>query len=109
MIKITIFEKNNLIIGYQIKGHSGYAEEGHDIVCAGVSVASQMALVGLKEVLKLDVESNQNDGFLVVRLKKEDFENNSAQALLETMRKTLEDISKNYSKFVKLEVKKDVY
>lgn len=109
MIKITIFKKDNFIAGYQIKGHSGYAQEGHDIVCSGVSVASQMTLLGLKEILNLDVESNMDDGFLVVRLDSKDFQNQSAQVLLLSMEKTLEDIAKNYSKFVKMEVRKDVY
>ena len=108
MTKITIFKKENLILGYQIKGHSGYAEEGSDIVCSAVSTASQMTLLGLSEVLKLKIESNIQDGFLNVRLLGE-FENEKAQTLLTTMEKTLEDIAQNYARFVKLEVKKDVY
>ncbi len=109
MIKITIFKKDNFIVGYQVKGHSGYAQEGQDIVCSGVSVASQMTLLGLKEILNLKVESNMEDGFLVVWLDSKDFQNQSAQVLLLSMEKTLEDIAKNYSKFVKMEVRKDVY
>ena len=109
MTKITIFEKNDLIVGFQVKGHSGYAVEGQDIVCAGVSVASQMTLVGLQEVLKKDIETNTNDGFLAVRLKENDAKDKSVQVLFESLVKTLEDIAKNYSKFVKMEVKKDVY
>ncbi len=109
MIKITIFEKNDLIVGFQVKGHSGYAVEGQDIVCAGVSVASQMTLVGLQEVLGKNVETNTNDGFLVVRLNVEDVKDKSVQVLFESLIKTLEDITKNYSKYVKMEVKKDVY
>lgn len=109
MIKITIFKKDDLIAGFQVKGHSGYAQEGQDIVCSGVSVATQMALLGLKEILKFDFESNIDDGFLVVRLDKKDYQNASAQVLLQSMEKTLEDIAKNYSKFVKMEVRRDVY
>ncbi len=56
MTRITIFKKNGKICEYQIKGHSGFAEEGSDIVCAGISTAGQMALIALNEVLKLDVE-----------------------------------------------------
>lgn len=109
MTKITIFRKNGLICGYQVKGHSGYAEEGSDIVCSGISTATQMTLVGLKEVLKLNLTTNIQDGFMQVEILNEEYTNKSAQAMLISMEKTLEDIAKNYARYVKLEVKKDVY
>lgn len=109
MTKITIFKKNDIIWSYQVKGHSGFAEEGKDIVCSAVSTATQMTLVGLKDVLKLNVESIIEDGFLQVRLLDGDENNKDAQVLLNTMFLTLKDISKNYAKNVKMEVRKDVY
>lgn len=109
MTKITIFKKDDIIWSYQVKGHSGFAEEGKDIVCSAVSTATQMTLVGLREVLKLKVESIIKDGFLQVRLLDGDENNKDAQILLNTMFLTLQDIAKNYAKNVKMEVRKDVY
>ena len=109
MTKITIFKKDDIIWSYQVKGHSGFAEEGKDIVCSAVSTATQMTLVGLKEVLKLKVESIIEDGFLQVRLLDGDENNKDAQILLNTMFLTLQDIAKNYAKNVKMEVREDVY
>ena len=109
MTKITIFKTDDIIWSYQVKGHSGFAEEGKDIVCSAVSTATQMTLVGLKEVLKLKVESIIEDGFLQVRLLDGDENNKDAQILLNTMFLTLQDIAKNYAKNVKMEVRKDVY
>lgn len=109
MTKITIFKKDDIIWSYQVKGHSGFAEEGKDIVCSAVSTATQMTLVGLKEVLKLKVESIIEDGFLQVRLLDGDENNKDAQILLNTMFLTLQDIAKSYAKNVKMEVRKDVY
>lgn len=109
MTKITIFKKDDIIWSYQVKGHSGFAEEGRDIVCSAVSTATQMTLVGLKEVLKLKVESIIEDGFLQVRLLDGDENNKDAQILLNTMFLTLQDIAKSYAKNVKMEVRKDVY
>ncbi len=106
MTKITIFKKNNLICEYQIKGHSGYAESGSDIVCSGISTASQMAVIGLKEVLGLDVQVDINEAYLHVCVG--DFENENAQTILSAMEKTLFDISKNYPKNVKMEVRTNV-
>lgn len=106
MTKITIFKKNGKICEYQIKGHSGYAEAGSDIVCAGVSTAGQMALIGLQEVLGLDVEVDVKDAYLHVTVR--DFQDEKAQAILNAMHKTLEDIAKNCHKNVRMEVREDV-
>lgn len=105
MTKITILKKDGMIFAYQIKGHSGFAQEGKDIVCSAISTATQMTLLGLKEVLNLKVETDENDGFLKVELDDNDMKNSKAQVLLVTMEKTLCDISKNYAKFAKMEVR----
>ena len=108
MTKIVFRKKKNFLWAFQIKGHSGFAEAGADIVCSGISVASQMALVTLKEVLKLEVESDIQDGYMQVKLLNKD-EYEIAQPILIALEKTLEDISKNYKKNVKMEVLEDVY
>ncbi|MBP3432058.1 MAG: ribosomal-processing cysteine protease Prp [Clostridia bacterium] len=109
MTKIIIFKQEKLISGFQIKGHSRFAEAGADIVCSGISTASQMTLVGLSEVLNLQVESEIRDGYMFVHLGEADLKNPSAQAILEAMEKTLQEIANEYARFVKMEVKKDVY
>ena len=38
MTNITFYKTNNSFVGFRVLGHSGYAEEGSDIVCAGISV-----------------------------------------------------------------------
>ena len=38
MIKISIYQNEEAVItGIRLSGHAGYAEHGHDIVCAAVS------------------------------------------------------------------------
>lgn len=37
MITITIYRNRDRVAGFRCAGHSGYAESGNDIVCAGVS------------------------------------------------------------------------
>ena len=39
MTKVEIFNHDGRINGFSVSGHSGYAEEGSDIVCAAVSSA----------------------------------------------------------------------
>jgi uncharacterized protein YsxB (DUF464 family) len=37
MITITIYQNHEYVTGFRCIGHSGYAESGSDIICAGVS------------------------------------------------------------------------
>lgn len=108
MTRVVIFKKKDRISGFEISGHTGYAEEGSDIVCSAVSSVSQMALLGIKDVLKLNIFFEINDGFLKLSLGKNE-ENESAQVLLKSMEKSLREIQKEYGNYVKLEVKEDVF
>ena len=108
MTRVVIFKKKDRISGFEISGHTGYAEEGSDIVCSAVSSVSQMALLGIKDVLKLNIFFEMSDGFLKLSLGK-NVENESAQVLLKSMEKSLREIQKEYGNYVKLEVKKDVF
>ena len=107
MTKILIFKKNGKICEFQVKGHSGYAESGSDIVCSGISVATQMAIVGLEEVLKKKMHKEIKDGYVHVTI--EDFEDEKVQVILKSMELTLESIANEYAKHVKMEVREDVY
>ena len=90
-----------------MKGHSGYAESGSDIVCSALSVASQMAIVGLEEVLQKNVQKEIKDGYVHVTIK--NFEDEKVQMILKTMELTLENIAKEYARYVSMEVREDVY
>ena len=107
MTKILIFKNKNFITGFEISGHSGYQYEGSDIVCSAISTASQMAVVGINEVLKLGAFVEITEGYLKLKLK--NYQNESAQTVLKSMQLTLQEIAKNYKNYVKMEVKKDVY
>ena len=39
MTRVEFFDQDGRITGFSCSGHSGYAEEGSDIVCASVSAA----------------------------------------------------------------------
>lgn len=108
MIKVTIFKKEGKIWSYQIKGHARYAESGKDIVCSAVSTAGQMTLLGLKDVLNVKVENDIQDGYMQVKVA-DNFEDECVQVLMNTFEKTIENFAEEYVKYIKLEVRKDVY
>ena len=58
MIRIA-YETDGAGHELSIEGHAGYAEEGHDVVCAGVSALAQ-ALLGW--IYKYDQHIRQIDG-----------------------------------------------
>ncbi|WP_294187449.1 ribosomal-processing cysteine protease Prp [uncultured Clostridium sp.] len=102
MIKIRIFEKKNLRLGFKIEGHAlSKAEieksgDAYDLICNSVSVLSQSTLIGMEEVLKLKVKYKINDGFLHIdlrNLKNQDIE--KTQVLLLTFEKSIESLIKS--------------
>lgn len=109
MTKIVIYKSKSHIVGFEISGHTGYAEEGSDIVCSAVSSMSQMVVVGIKDVLKLNAFVEISDGYLKLKLSEKDIENNFAEVLLKSLEKSLKEIVKEYGNYVKMEVKKDVF
>lgn len=55
---MTVNRKRGEIISIESKGHSRYAQNGKDIVCAAVSVLMQALLVGIQEISGKQSESN---------------------------------------------------
>ncbi|WP_338943929.1 ribosomal-processing cysteine protease Prp [Fusobacterium pseudoperiodonticum] len=108
MTKVEIFRKNGNIIGYKASGHSGYSEQGSDIICSAISTSLQMTLIGIQEVLKLKVDFKINDGFLDVDLKNISLDKlTQINILTEAMAIFLKELTKQYPKYIRLVEKED--
>ena len=108
MTKVEIFKKNGNIIGYKASGHSGYSEQGSDIICSAISTSLQMTLIGVQEVLKLKVDFKINDGFLDVDLKNISQDKlTQTNILTEAMAIFLKELTKQYPKYIRLVEKED--
>ena len=46
-----------------VSGHAGYADKGHDIVCAAVSVLVNTLVESMEEVTRGQLDCIQRDGF----------------------------------------------
>lgn len=53
MTKVVFFRREGRLIGFEAKGHSGFAEEGSDIVCAAVSAVTQTLAIQAENVLEM--------------------------------------------------------
>ena len=113
MTNVVFMKKNDMIIGYECSGHTGYGEHGYDIVCSALSSMTQSVALGRIEVLgiRIDVKRNDDKGYLRVILPKEiaDDKLRDAQVLLATLKVSVADLAKDYSKFIKLEEREYVY
>ena len=99
MIKISYKKKDNHINYVNIKGHSGYAEEGFDIVCASVS---SIVITTINALVKLDADSivyKEDDGFLEVEIIKF---NDTIDVLICNMISMLEELQKQYEDYIEI-------
>lgn len=72
MTKVEFFGTSELVTGFRISGHSGYADEGFDIVCSAVSSATYMTANTITEIIKATPEIEENDGELYLKLDETD-------------------------------------
>lgn len=103
MIKVVI--KRNTegsIKGFDINGHSGYAEEGQDIICSAVSVTAFTAAGALEDLAGLRRCYNESDGHMTILLpqKMTEQQNFIAKIILETTAIGFKQIELSYGKYV---------
>jgi len=99
MIKSVFVYQNEMLKEIKVSGHANYKKKGEDIVCAAVSTATLLTYNAI-EHLKLDhlVECNVSDGNFQIRA----FDDNlTILALLENLKYTLNDLEKQYPKYMK--------
>jgi uncharacterized protein YsxB (DUF464 family) len=99
MIEVKIRSKDNQILSFSINNHALIereaiiAGEAYDMVCNSVSVLSQSVIIGLDEVLKLNVNYEMKDGYLALNLNgftQEEIE--QSQVLLKTFKLSLDSV-----------------
>ena len=100
MTTVTFLTEESRIIGFEVSGHSGYADAGEDIVCAGVSSLTDSAYLGITEYLHRNVISKDSSGELQLML--EGRPDERTEAILETMLLGLMEISKAYPKALRI-------
>ena len=106
MTTVTVIRRDGRIREVTVKGHSGYAKFGKDIVCAAVSSVTQTALMGIIKFSSSKVDYVADEGF--IRFSVPDSigeERIRIDAVTETMLTGLKDIESGYGSYVKVEVK----
>ena len=70
MTTVTFRMEGDRITGFDSQGHSGYAEEGEDIVCAAITSAIRLVEATVNDVLGLaaSVKVRESDASISFRL-----------------------------------------
>ena len=83
---------------FTIKGHSGFASQGEDIVCAAVSSAAYMTVNTITEILKEEGISKVKDGYLQFKVSG----SSAARDIIKGLQLHLIELSKDYPDYVKV-------
>lgn len=104
MTTVTFHSEGGRVVGFDLAGHSGYADEGSDIVCASVSSAANVAAAVVNDVLGLSasVKSDAARALLSFRIPGGLSETDEAtcQNLFAGMMVYLSELSREYPAFL---------
>ena len=69
MTTVTFYMEGERIVGFTVQGHSGYADEGSDIICAAVTSAVRLTECAVNDVLGLgaSVKIREKDASIHLR------------------------------------------
>ena len=103
MTKATFYFDGNVPYGFLISGHSGFASEGEDIVCAAISILTikTMNAIGTFTDADASLESDEEIGFIEFKVKEPTKE---TSLLLDTMVLGLQTMAddENYAEYIDL-------
>lgn len=69
MTTVTFYSEGSRLTGLEMKGHSGYAPQGEDIVCAALTSAIRLTECAVNDVLGLEAAVKVRDRDTSISLK----------------------------------------
>ena len=104
MTKCEFFTEGDRITGFTVSGHSGYAENGQDIVCAAISAVVTMAEATINDVCgaKAKVRVKEEDARITLTLPASCDEEETVQAVLAGMLVTLCNMRDDYPDYIEV-------
>ena len=104
MTKVEIFNHDGRINGFSVSGHSGYAQEDSDIVCAAVSTAAQFAECTINDVLgnHVNVKTNPDEPRVTLTLPAVCDDEDTVQAVLTGFTLTMCALRDDYPDYIEV-------
>ena len=104
MTNVTFQSESGRLTGFTVSGHSGYAEEGADIVCAAVTSAVRLTECAVNDVLGLGaaVRVREKDASISLKLPGSLGQTNEStcQTLLTALMVYLEQLHEEYPDYL---------
>jgi len=105
MINVTVKKRQNEYLSLRVKGHSGYAESGSDIICAAVSVLTINLENSLEKFTNASFVSKEDDGFVEITFNEKLDDN--AELLMNSYLLGIKDILSENADYINLIIKED--
>ena len=99
MICFKFVRSGKSTVGFECRGHAGYAKQGHDIVCAAVSSAAYLTTNTITDFLKVKADAKADDGYMCLTLLEESAE---AQKMLDGLEAHIRSLAKEYPRSIKV-------
>ena len=101
MILVTLIRAGENILGFECKGHAGFAPAGSDIICAAVSILTTTCANALESVAGKEAEAEVKDGYMRVCLPEREASRDT-QIIFRTIVQGLSDLAEEYPKYLRL-------
>ena len=101
MITAKFLFSDDVVISFELSGHSGAGEEGTDIVCSAVSSAAYMAANTIIEIMQLNPETVVRDGYLKLEMTLDDAR--KSKVITDGLYLHLSELQSQYPNNLKLE------
>ncbi len=104
MTTVTFHSEGRRLVAFEVKGHSGYAPEGEDIVCAAVTSAVRLTECAVNDVLGLEAPVKVRDKEASITLKLPSglgqTNESTCQTLLTALMVYLVQLAEEYPEFI---------
>ena len=104
MTTVTFHSEGSRLESFEVKGHSGYAQEGEDIVCAAITSAVRLTECTINDVLGLEaaVKVREKDASITLKLPAKLGQTNEStcQALLTGLMVHFVQLAEEYPEFI---------
>lgn len=110
MTKAVFTKQNGLWTSLEVSGHSGYANYGSDIVCAGISTAVISSINLLDKIIdgRFEIIQNEKDGLIILQnINYDSIESNVRDfvcLIFDNLVETLTNIEEEYPKNLKIKI-----
>lgn len=100
MVEASFKKSHGKLIGFTVKGHSGYDFSGYDIVCASVSSSVMLTCNAITEVFKIKAEVSAGDNIILCKIPQDE----NGSKLIEALRLHLSELSLDYPENVTVKI-----